>query len=121
MNDLIDSGMYVGTVVKAEIIDSEYMVSQYNPKGTCLNLWIDVPREDGDGTKRLFKRMNRTEANKLFVSVGEKAVNDLNTVNPSFLVKRDFIVEVEQYTSKAGKVSNIAKTLSPATDDKVDF
>lgn len=121
MSDLIEDGMYLGKIVKAEIIDSEYMVNQYNPQGTCLNLWIDVPREDDDGTKRLFKRMNRGEVNVLLSSIGEKAVKDLNTLDPSFLVKRNFVVEVQQYTSKAGKVSNIVKTLSPATDDKVDF
>lgn len=121
VSDLIEDGMYIGTVVKADIIDSEYMINQYNPQGTCLNLWIDVPREDDDGTKRLFKRMNRGEVNTLLSSLGEKAVKDLNSLDPSFLVKQKFVVEVQQYTSKAGKVSNIAKTLAPATGGKVDF
>ena len=65
--------------------------------------------------------MNRGEVNTLLSSIGEKTVNDLNTLDPSFLVKRNFVVEVQQYTSKAGKVSNIAKTLCPATNGKVDF
>ena len=121
VSDLIEDGMYIGTVVKADIIDSEYMINQYNPQGTCLNLWIDVPREDDDGTKRLFRRMNRGEVNTLLSALGRETTKDLVTFDPSFLLKRQFVVEVQQYTSKVGKVSNIVKTMTPASEGKVDF
>ena len=118
MSDLLEDGMYVGTIKKAEIIESEYMINQYNPTGTCLNLWIDVPYEDGDDTKRLFKRLNKTETNKLLESYNKDKVSDLYECDPSFLLKKSVSLEVQQYTSKAGKVSNIAKDIVPFAKEK---
>lgn len=118
MNDLLDDGMYIAAVKKAEIVDSEYMITQYNKTGTCLNLWLDAEQSDEDRTKRLFKRMNPTEANRLFKLYNKPSVQDLYDSDPSFLNGKNVILEVKQYTSKAGKTSNIVVSVSPCEETK---
>lgn len=123
MNDLLDDGMYVATVVKSEVIDSEYMVhKEYNPNGTCLNFWLDV-KNHYDENKRLFKRLNKTEVNALLRSFGKPTISSFDDLDATVFDKEDVFVEVQQYKSKAGKLSNIVKKVEKADldSDKVEF
>lgn len=129
MSDLLDDGMYFGVIVNSQVIESEYMVhTKYNPKGTCLNLWIDVKNDYGEN-KRLFKRLNRQETKNLLKTYDSKAgtnlaenFEDFEDLDASILNKERAVVEVQQYTSKVGKVSNIVlKVEISRPNKKVDF
>lgn len=117
MSDLLDDGLYTGVIVKSEVIESEYMVNQWNPTGICVNLHINVD----DSDKRVFKRLNKTQLNKLLEEMGEEKVSNLEDFDPDFLMRKRMDIEIQQYTSKAQKVSNIVVNLSPFNGESVQF
>lgn len=114
---LLEAGEYTGTIKKAEWVQSQYMVNQYNPDGDCLSVWVDVETEDRD-VKRLFDKIsitNPTKLNLLRTAASLKPVRrDESFSDEKKLVGKTINIEVDEYTSKAGKVSNIIKEYSPA-------
>ena len=114
---LLEAGEYTGRVKKVEWVQSPYMVNQYNPNGDCLSVWVDVKMEDGD-TKRLFDRIsvtNPTRLNMLRTAANLKPVKKNENFDESQIMNKEVDIEVDEYTSKAGKVSNIIKEYFPAT------
>ena len=107
---LLDAGEYVGKIKKAEWTTSPYLINDYNKNGTCLSVWVDI---DYDGeNKRIFDKISITSPTKLNAlreAVGLKPVRKGDNFNEKPLNGKQVYVEVDQYTSKAGKVSNIIK------------
>jgi hypothetical protein len=118
---LLDSGEYTAKISKAEWTTSEYMITDYNAKGACLSVWIDI-NYDGEN-KRIFDKISVTSPTKLNAlreAVGLKPVKKGENFNEKPLNGKQVYVEVEQYTSKAGKVSNIIKQyLKDIVEDSV--
>lgn len=113
---VLEAGIYIGKIKKCEWVQSEYMINQYNPDGDCLSVWVDVELEDG-GTKRLFDRIsvtNPSKLNMLRTAVGLKPVKRNENFDETQLRGKVVNVEADEYTSKAGKVSNIIKDYLPA-------
>lgn len=108
---IIEAGVYEGKIKKVEWIESEYSVTQYNPKGTCLSVWVDILLDEG-GTKRVFDKIsitNPTKLNDLRTAAGLKPVKKGEDFDEKPLEGKLITIEVDEYKSKAGKVSNIAK------------
>ena len=108
---IIEAGTYDGKIKKSEWIESEYQKNQYNPNGTCLSVWVDIPLDEG-GTKRIFDKIsitNPTKLNDLRIAAGLKPVKKGDNFDEKPLEGKTIVIQVDEYTSKAGKVSNIAK------------
>ena len=120
---LLDSGEYTAKISKAEWTTSEYMITDYNSKGACLSVWVDI-NYDGEN-KRIFDKISVTSPTKLNAlreAVGLKPVKKGENFNEKPLNGKQVYVEVEQYTSKAGRVSNIIKQyLKDIPDDSVEY
>jgi hypothetical protein len=122
---LLDAGEYVGKIKKAEWTTSEYLINDYNKSGTCLSVWVDI---DYDGEiKRIFDKISitsPTKLNALLQAVGLTSVKKGENFNEKPLNGKQVYVEVDQYTSKAGKVSNIIKQYlkdAPVEEEKTSF
>ena len=120
---LLDAGEYTAKIKKAEWTTSEYLVNQYNKNGACLSVWIDI-EYDGEN-KRIFDKISVTSPSKLNAireAVGLKPIKKGDNFSEKPLVGKQIYVEVDQYTSKAGKVSNIIKQyLKDIEDDNNDY
>ena len=120
---IINAGKYTGKIKKAEWVQSEYSVTEYNHDGTCLSVWIDIPTKDGK-TKRVFDKISitsPTKLNQLRVSAGLKPVKKGDNFDEAPLQGKSVEVEVDRYTSKAGKVSNIVKSYLEVASKKNAF
>ena len=109
---IIEAGAYEGKIKKVEWIKSEYSVTQYNPDGVCLSVWIDISLEDGE-TKRVFDKIsitNPSKLNELRLAAGLKSVKKGENFDEKPLQGKTIELEIDRYTSKAGKVSNIVKS-----------
>ena len=107
---LLDAGEYTAKIAKAEWTTSEYLKSEYNKTGACLSVWVDI-EYDGE-RKRIFDKISVTSPSKLNalrLAVGLKPIKKGENFNEKPLNGKQIYVEVDQYTSKAGKVSNIVK------------
>lgn len=116
VDTVINAGEYTGKIKKVEWIQSEYMINQYNPDGDCLSVWVDVEGEEF-GTKRLFDKIsitNPSKLNSLRTAAGLSPVKRGDNFDEKDLRGRVIEVEVDEYTSKSGKVSNIIKSYSPS-------
>lgn len=108
---IIDADEYTGTIKKVEWVNSPYSITEYNQDGLCLSVWIDIPT-NGNQTKRIFDKIavtSPTKLNELRQAVGLKPVAKGEDFDESEITGREIEVEVDKYTSKAGKVSNIVK------------
>jgi hypothetical protein len=107
---IIDADEYTGKIKKVEWINSPYSITEYNQEGLCLSVWIDIPY-DGQ-TKRIFDKISvtsPTKLNELRQAVGLQPVPKGEDFEESEILGREVQLEVDRYTSKAGKVSNIVK------------
>ena len=112
---LLEAGEYTGKIKKCNWTQSEYMINQYNPDGNCLSVWVDVQMDDGS-SKRLFDRIsvtNPSRLNALRTALSLKPIKKGDNFNEKELLGKMINIEVDEYTSKAGKVSNIIKEYSP--------
>jgi hypothetical protein len=112
---LLEAGEYTGKIKKCDWTQSEYMINQYNPDGDCLSVWVDVQMDDGS-SKRLFDRIsvtNPSRLNALRTALSLKPIKKGDNFNEKELLGKMINIEVDEYTSKAGKVSNIIKEYSP--------
>ena len=120
---LLDAGEYTAKIAKAEWTTSEYLKSEYNKTGACLSVWVDI-EYDGEN-KRIFDKISVTSPTKLNAlreAVGLKPVKKGENFNEKPLNGKQVYVEIEQYTSKAGRVSNIIKQyLKDIPDDSVEY
>ena len=108
---VIPDGEYRGTVVHSKWITSQYSISQYNPKGTCLSVWVDIKQKNNQ-TKRLFDKIsvtNPTRLNELRSACGLNPIGKNDDFNEDDVLNEHVIVKVIKYTSKVGKISNIIK------------
>jgi hypothetical protein len=113
VNKIIEAGLYTADVKKAEVRESEYAKSKYNPDGVCLTLWLDTEDDDGE-PKRLFSDLSSVaKVNDFLLSINQKPVEDFQKINTKKIQGKTVMVEVDQYTSKAGKLSNIVKGFLP--------
>ena len=118
---LLEAGEYTGKIKKCDWTQSEYMVNQYNPDGDCLSVWVDVQMDDGS-SKRLFDRIsvtNPSRLNSLRTALSLKPIKKGDNFNEKELLGKVVNIEVDEYTSKAGKVSNIIKDYSPMLPGEV--
>ena len=107
---IIDADEYTGNIKKVEWVNSPYSVTEYNQDGLCLSVWIDIPY-DGQ-TKRIFDKISvtsPTKLNELRQAVGLQPIPKGGDFNESEILGKEVELEVDRYTSKAGKVSNIVK------------
>lgn len=106
---IIDSGMYRAEVKKAAVVTNKYCVSKYNPEGICLTLWLDTEDDEGE-FKRLFTDLSSvSRVNDFLGNIGEKPVKSFDDIKVKNIEGKSVFIEVDQYTSKAGKLSNIVK------------
>jgi hypothetical protein len=73
-------------------------------------VWVDIPY-DGQ-TKRIFDKISitsPTKLNELRQAVGLQPVPKGGDFDESEILGKEIQLEVDRYTSKAGKVSNIVK------------
>jgi len=120
---IINAGKYTGKIKKVEWVKSQYSVTEYNPDGTCLSVWIDIPTKDGM-TKRVFDKISitsPTKLNQLRISAGLKPVKKGDNFDEAPLQGKSIELEVDRYTSKAGKVSNIVKSYLEVATKKNAF
>jgi len=107
---IIDADEYTGNVKKVEWVNSPYAITEYNQDGLCLSVWIDIPY-DGQ-TKRIFDKISvtsPTKLNELRQAVGLQPVLKGGDFEESEILGKEIQLEVDRYTSKAGRVSNIVK------------
>ena len=108
---IIDADEYTGNIKKVEWVNSPYSITEYNQDGLCLSVWIDIPTNVSQ-TKRIFDKIavtSPTKLNELRQAVGLKPVAKGEDFDESEITGRQVEVEIDKYTSKAGKVSNIVK------------
>ena len=108
---IIDADEYTGTIKKVEWVNSPYSITEYNQDGLCLSVWIDIPTNVSQ-TKRIFDKIavtSPTKLNELRQAVGLKPVAKGEDFDESEITGLQVEVEIDKYTSKAGKISNIVK------------
>ena len=119
---ILEAGEYTGKIKKCDWIQNDYMISDYNPDGNCLSVWIDVQMDDGSA-KRLFDKIsvtNPSKLNSLRAAASLEPVKKGDNFNEKELLGKVVNVEVDEYTSKAGKVSNIVRDYSPVLADQTE-
>ena len=108
---IIDADEYTGTIKKVEWVNSPYSITEYNQDGLCLSVWIDIPTNVSQ-TKRIFDKIavtSPTKLNELRQAVGLKPVAKGEDFDESEITGLQVEVEIDKYTSKAGKVKRYIK------------
>jgi len=117
-NIILSPGNYVGVIANVEWKNSIYCRNQKNEDGRCLSVWIDV-RNDKDQKKRLFSDIpvdNLEKINQFRTAMGLKQLTKLEEFDLQDFLERTIETEVDVYTSKVGKKSNIVRAYLDAND-----